>query len=157
MQTGFAAGIAAALDFGFHPVSGAIKELTAEQVAKVPEGFTNSIATLVIHMAATEINFAHRFQGKAVPDELKAEYLIDQPQKPLPAPQGETGATLVAKLEKARNLLKETIAQMSDADLDAEFEHPSGRKLSYRYLLSLLPHHQGQHYGHIQYLKRLID
>lgn len=156
MQSGFVAGISAALDFGVDRVKSAIAELNGEQVSRVPEGFKNSIAALVVHVAGVEMNFAFRLQGKTTPDELKAQYLLDQPQSPLPAPQGETGATLVAKMEQARNLLKAAFEQLTDADLNAEWEAPSGKKISYRYLLSLLPHHQGQHYGHIQYIKQMI-
>jgi len=159
MQSGFVSGIMAALDFGLGRLKDAIRDLTPEQLAAVPAGdsFKNSIATLVVHLAGTEVSFAYRFRGEAVPANLEAEYLLDKPHHPaLPAPEGETAESLIAKLEKARAILSEAAAQLTDADLDREWQGPGGRKMTVRTLLAILPQHQGQHYGHIQYLKRMV-
>ncbi|HEY8347046.1 MAG TPA: DinB family protein [Symbiobacteriaceae bacterium] len=156
MQSGFVAGIMAALDFGQNRIKEAIRDLSPEQLAAVPDGFQNSIATLVVHLAATEVNFAYRFRGEPVPDALRAEFLLDKPHDPLPAPEGETAESLIAKLDKARSVLTEAAERLTDADLDREWEGPGGRRMSVRLMLSILPYHQGLHFGHIQYLKRMI-
>lgn len=110
----------------------------------------------MLHTYGVETNFAHRLTGKATPDDLKVQYLLDQPQNPLPQPQGETAESLLAKIGQARALLQEAFSQMTEEDLSAEWEAPNGRKISHKYLVTLLPQHQGQHYGHMQYIKQLL-
>lgn len=158
MQSGFLEGIYTALEFGAQRMRATVQELTPEQLAAVPkaEGFENSVATLVMHVAAVEINMAHRLMGKELPAELKAEYRLDQPQNPLPKVEGETAESLLAKFDKARAVLREAFEGLTDADLDREWEGPGGRKRKFRELVQMLPQHQGQHYGHIQYVLRLI-
>lgn len=159
MQSGFVSGIMAALAFGQDRLKEAIRGLTPEQLAAVPAGesFKNSIATLVVHLAGTEISFAYLFRGEPVPQALQEAFLLDKPHKPtLPAPQGETAESLVAKLEQARSILTQAVEQLTDEDLDRDLPGPGGRKMSIRALLSILPQHQGQHFGHIQYIKRMV-
>lgn len=157
MKSAFIAGMYEALSFGQQRMKAAVAELTPEQLAQVPNGMQNSIATLVVHTAGVEANFAHRFLGQETPADLKAEYLLDQPQSPLPAATGETVESLVAKMEKGRAILHEALSQLTDADLDKEWVSPAGKAFTYRYLLSILPNHQALHTGHIQYLKRLNE
>jgi hypothetical protein len=155
MQSGYLTGITATLDFGLGRLKTVLEGLTPEQLTQVPAGLKNSIATLILHMCGTEINMAHRVTGKAVPVELKEALNLHLPQNPLPAATGETVASLLVKLDQARMLFKESISQLTDKDLEKEFEFPNGRKATYKYLCTLLPHHQGQHLGHIQYIKML--
>lgn len=155
MQSAFVAGMYEALSFGQQRMKAAFAGLTPAQLATVPTGLKNSIAMLVVHTAGVEVNFAHRLKGEATPDALKAEYLLDQPQSPLPVPQDETVESLVAKMDKARAMLQETLNQLADADMDREWVSPAGKAFTYRYLLSILPNHQALHTGHIQYIKML--
>lgn len=154
---GFVAGIAGALDFGSTRVKAVYAGLTPDQLTYVPPGLGNSIATLVVHVAATEVSFAHRLRGETVPDELKVEYLIGQGQNNmLPVASGETPETLTAKLEKARSIVLGALAGVTAADMDKTHEISGGRVITGRWMLSLLPNHQSQHLGQMQLIKRLL-
>lgn len=152
---GMVAGIAAALAFGQQRLKATIKELSPEQLTAVPAGLTNSIATLVNHVAGVEANLAHRLMGQTTPEELKAEYLLNLPQSPLPVAVGETVESLTEKMDRARSLLSGALANLSDADPTREIAMSGDRVATLRWLLALLPVHQAMHLGHIQFIKRL--
>ncbi len=154
---GFAAGIAAALEFGVTKAKDLIKDLTPEQLEAVPSGFSNSIATLIIHTYGFEGRLSFGFQGRKVPDDVAAELLLNLPRtQTLPVVTGQTAESLTAKLEKGHGLFLETLGQLTEADLDREIEMGPNRKVTIKFLLSLLPHHQGQHYGHMQMVKKAL-
>lgn len=153
---GFVAGVAAALDFGAQRVRANIAGLTPEQLLAKPAGFSNAIATLVVHLCGAEVSFAHRLMGKTVPDELKATYLLDQPYNPLPTPAGETVESLTAKMEQARSILMEALSKVTAADLERKFPFGPEREGTGRWMLALLPNHQAQHLGHIQMIKKQL-
>ena len=154
---GFAEGIGAALDFGFGRVKDVVKDLTPAQLEAKPEGFGNSIATLIVHTYVLEARLGYSFQGKQVPEEVAAELLMNLPRtQTLPEVQGQTAESLLAIMEKARGILKEGLAALTEADLDRELMMGPDRKVSIRFMLSLLPQHQGQHYGHMQMVKKAL-
>jgi uncharacterized damage-inducible protein DinB len=157
MQSQYLAAIMAALDFGYARMQSVLEGMTPEQLATAPAGLKNSAAALVLHTYGTEVNFAARLTGKQVPQDVKESYLLHIPHDPLlPQPQGETAQSLTAKMEQARAGLKAAFEQLTDADLEKEYEMPNGTKRSFRALVNLLPQHQGQHFGHIQYIKQLV-
>ncbi len=154
---GFAAGIEAALDFGVARVKDLIKEMTPEQLETVPNGYTNSVATLIVHTYGLEGRLGYSLRGQEVPEEVTRELLLHLPRtQTLPEVKGETAESLTAKIEKARGLLKEALATLTEADLDREMPMGPGRTVSVRFILSLLPQHQGQHFGHMQMIKNHI-
>jgi uncharacterized damage-inducible protein DinB len=131
-----------------------IEGMTPEQLAQRPAGFNNSIATLVNHVAATEVNFSHLLLGRKVPDELAAEYLLDRPQSPLPQPEGETVESLTAKVEKARAILREALGTLRAGDLERLIDRPNGNQVSVRWLLTLMGYHISLHNGQMQMIKQ---
>lgn len=151
----FVAGVAASLDFGFRWIQALVEELTPEQLARVPAGFRNSIATLIVHTAGSEIYYAHRLTGTEIPDELKLEYLLDKPLSPLPAATGETAQSLIAKMVKAREVLLKAIARVSEADLLREANFGPDQQ-GVRWVLSLLPNHQAMHLGQVLLIKQHV-
>lgn len=151
----FVAGVASSLDFGLRWLKGIVGDLTPEQLAKKPAGFHNSIATLIVHTAGSEIYYAHRLAGTEVPDDLKREYLLDKPLSPLPEPVGETAESLTAKMVKARAVLLGAMAGVSEADLAREAGFGPDQQ-GVRWVLSLLPNHQAMHLGQILVIKQHI-
>jgi uncharacterized damage-inducible protein DinB len=151
----FVAGVASSLDFGHRWLQGVIKELTPEQLAALPTGFHNSIATLVVHIAGSEIYYAHRLMKADVPDNLKREYLLDKPLSPLPVAVGETPESLTAKLTTARQILLAAVAKVSEADLDREADYGPDQQ-GIRWVLSLLPNHQAIHLGQVLLVRQHI-
>jgi len=148
-----AAFVLSTLELGRGNLLRQIQELTPDQLAAKPEGFKNSIATLLVHIAATEVNFCHRIIGKPVPEELKVEFLLDQPHSPLPAPVGATVENLTARLEKSLNFLRETLQGLTEIDLTRVIPFGPDRGGTVQWMLALLAGHQAQHVGHIQLLR----
>lgn len=137
------------LEFGRGRLLNNIKAMSPEQLAQKPEGFKNSIATLVVHLAATEVSFAHRIMGQPVPEELLAEF---PPHKEalLPEITGETVDGLKAKLDKSWAILLGAVEGLKAADLNREIQMGPERSATVAWLLNLLPVHLMLHTGHIQ-------
>lgn len=146
----------ASLDFFRPNMLRGIEDLTPEQLATLPEGYNNDIATLCLHLAATEMVFAHAITGERIGDELKAEYMITAPGGKLPRPEGETVASLTEKLHKSRSYLGEAMAKVTDESLDREFPIGPERTATIRWALALLPIHLALHMGQMQMLKKHI-
>lgn len=153
---GYAAGCFGALDLGRQRMKQYTDGLSPAQLAQVPAGLANSIATIIVHVCGTEVSLAHRMLGETVPDSIKAEYLLDQPQSPLPAATGETVESLHARMDRSRALLVAALGRLSAADLDREIEFSGGRRPTLRWVLALLAYHQSLHLGQIQMVKRLL-
>lgn len=152
----YIAGIATAMEFGRAALKRNLQGLTPEQLSATAPGFANSIATLVVHLAGYEIVCAHRILGTPMPDELKVEFLRDQPQTPIPAAVGETADTLVNKLDRSRAYLMKVLATVTPDDLDREFQLGPDRSATVRWVLGLIPYHQDEHLGQILLLKKLV-
>ncbi|HYF92802.1 MAG TPA: DinB family protein [Symbiobacteriaceae bacterium] len=132
-----------------------LEGLTPEQLVQTPAGFNNSIAALVVHVAAAEVSFAHMIFGKEVPAELKADLLLDRPQSPLPQPADETVQSLAAKLERSERLIKEALSTLKAEDLDRELSFGT-QPLTMRWLLSLITYHATNHFGQLQMIKQRL-
>lgn len=143
----------APLDFGLARLIATLQKLTTEQLTAKPAGFKNTIATLAVHIATTEINFAYRIQGKPVPEELLAEY---PPHKEefLPEITGETVESLVAKLQKGRGIFLEVLKGLTAADLTREMPAGPERTVSVAWMLALAPYHIALHTGHIGMIRQ---
>ncbi|MFO7273253.1 MAG: DinB family protein [Bacillota bacterium] len=150
------------LAFGLRTIKGAIRDLTPEQLAFVPPGLANSIATLVLHIAATELIVAEHMSGRQAPDELRRAVLLDRytpaPGAPIaPADPGETAESLIAKLERARAEVLAVLEALTPADLERTFPFlPGGRPQPLTFFLHLLPFHIASHYGQIAIIKRFF-
>jgi uncharacterized damage-inducible protein DinB len=148
----------ASLEAGQRRIFDLIAPLTPEQLEQVPAGLANSIATLVVHVAATELRMASRLRGPGaeIPAAQRAAYRLDLPQNPLPAISGETADTLRNKAVQARALLREAFAGLRAADLGRELAAGPDRTITPRWMLVMLPLHQVQHYGQMQMVRRLL-
>lgn len=142
-----------ALDLGRARLVSTMKTLTPEQLEHKPEGFKNSVATLAVHIAATEVSFAYRIMGQPVPDQLAAEF---PPHRggALTEITGESAETLLTRLEKSRSILQEAVAGLTAADLTREIALGPERAATVAWLLALLPVHLMGHVGHIQMIRQ---
>ncbi|HYG57957.1 MAG TPA: DinB family protein [Symbiobacteriaceae bacterium] len=138
------------LEFGRGRLVANIKDLTTEQLDKKPAGFKNSVASLAVHVAATEVAFAHRFMGKPVPEDLLVEFPPHKMTDPLPEVTGLTAQEVVGRLERSRSMLLEAVQGLKAADLRQEIALGPDRTASFEWLLALLPVHLASHTGHIQ-------
>lgn len=120
----------------------------------MPAGFRNSIATLLCHIAGSDMAFAHGLTGRTMSDELRAEYFLGRNDGLLIEPKGETKESLLAKLDKARAALKEALLQIASEDLDKTIERPNGMQVTLRWYLTVIGIHASVHIGHIQMVKQ---
>lgn len=150
------AGVWYAYKFGRGRFDRLLAGLTPEQLAQRPAGFHNSIAALVLHVAGTEVGFAHLLWGTEVPEDLKAEFLLTQRAQTLPQPEGETAESLIAKLHKAEGMIKEALAGLKAEDLDRVVT-PMGSEVTLRWLLSLVSYHATNHFGQLQMIKQHLS
>ncbi len=152
----YIAGVVTPMEFGRAALKRNLQGLTPEQLSATAPGFANSVATLAVHVAGYEIVCAHRILGTPMPDQLKAEFLRDQPQNPIPVATGETVESLTEKLDRSRAYLMNVLAALTPDDLDRTFEMGAERTATVRWLLGLIPYHQDEHLGQILLLKKLV-
>jgi uncharacterized damage-inducible protein DinB len=141
-----------ALEFAGQRLPKFIEDLTEEQLFQVPAGFRNSIATLLCHLAGTELSFAHTFTGRRMSDEQKAEYFLGRNDGLLIEPKGETKESLLAKLDIGRAALKEALLQVED--LEKTFPGPGGNEATTRWFLTVIAIHPSLHLGQMQLVKQ---
>jgi uncharacterized damage-inducible protein DinB len=152
----YLASVAASVEFAKVRATRFIQGLSQAQLDATPAPFPNSIATLVLHIAATNVHFAHSLRGAQVPAALQAEFKLDQPQSPLPTATGETVESLTEKLERSTALLVETLGQINDPQLDAEIPFGGENTATNAFLYGVVTLHGHQHIGQIQMLRRLV-
>ncbi|HEV7620991.1 MAG TPA: DinB family protein [Flavisolibacter sp.] len=133
-----------------------IKDLSAEQINKVPAGFNNNIVWNLGHMIAAQQSVCYRRAGLPliVEDSFFTSY------KPDSRPDGYVGPL---EIDRIKALLISTLDQF-EADYEKHIfsNYPAW---STRYglqisgideAISFLPWHEGLHSGYIMALKRLV-
>lgn len=138
-----------ALEFGRARLWHAVKDVTDDQLSVKPHNFPNDIATLILHIGASEVSLCHLIMGKDVPDHLVQMFLIDKRTNVLPRPEGETIASLKEKLATSLDVVREAYKGLTDADFDREVSLGK-TNATVRWIVGLLPMHQLLHEGHIQ-------
>ncbi len=142
------------LEFGRERLLKEVEGLTEEQLFTVPAGFRNSIATLLCHIAGSDMAFAHNLSNRTMPDELKAEYFLGRNDNLLIEPKGETKESLLAKFDRSRAALKEALLQLTAEDVEKTLERPGGMQITMRWMLALVGYHATLHIGQIQMVKQ---
>lgn len=143
-----------AMQFGRGRLARLLQGATPEQLATRPAGFKNSMAAVLMHVGAANVNFAHWMLGKPVPADLKAEFLLDQPESPMPQPEGETVESLQAKLDKSVGIVREAMATVKASDLERPVTIGGDTQVTMRWLLSLVAYHCSDHFGQLQMIKQ---
>lgn len=140
------------IGFGRGNLNRLLGKLNDDQLLVKPENFNNDIATLVTHIAATEVSISHLLQGKPVPEEIAVDFLLDQPPSPLPQPQEATVAQLQHKLETSLQQVETAFQGLTEEDMGRIIPFGPELQASVRWLVALLPTHQFLHLGQIQML-----
>jgi uncharacterized damage-inducible protein DinB len=143
-----------AVEFAMPRLLKFIDDLTEEQLFQVPAGFRNSIATLLCHIAGSELSFAHLLTGRQLSAEQKAEYFLGRNDGLLIEPKGETKESLRAKLDTGRAALKETLLQIQPEDLEKTFDGPNGNQATTRWFLTVIAIHPSLHMGQMLMVKQ---
>jgi hypothetical protein len=134
-----------------------IKDLSVEQLNKVPQGFNNNIIWNIGHLIAAQEGVCYRRSGLEPPS---GEDFF-QAYKPGSKPEGFVDE---AETERIKSLLFSTLDKL-DADYDASI-FKTYTSVVTRYgielaniedALNFLPFHEGLHIGCILALKRLVS
>jgi uncharacterized damage-inducible protein DinB len=150
----FAGYAVAALDELTERLFDLIADLPQEALDYVPEGATNSIAMLVVHMAWAEAGWIARVTHAPVPADLE--------QRLQPGRQGASGelppfsadgGALIALCQRVRREVT-VPALVALADVDAEVPDPQ-RPMTVRGVLMHLIWHWTYHSGQVGLLRRL--
>jgi uncharacterized damage-inducible protein DinB len=133
-----------------------VADLPEDQLAFVPEGTTNSIAVLVVHMAWAEAGWVARVTGRAIPDEMAARLA--------PGGQGDNGdlAPYTASADALIGLCEDVrqgftmpaLAAVEDSDAQVG---GAQRPMTVRGVLMHLIWHWTYHSGQVGLLRRLWE
>ncbi|MEW6522606.1 MAG: DinB family protein [Bacillota bacterium] len=145
----------AAVEFARSRVIALIKDLSPEQLATRPQGFRNSLSSLVVRCAGAKASFAAMITGQPVAPDLRSELYLDQPSSPLYQPEGETVTTLEAKWEKAHAVLRSALAAVKGDSFDRSVVRPGGgHSFTLRWLMTLITFHTPDHFGQMVMIKQ---
>lgn len=122
-----------------------------------PNDSYNSTAQLIKHIMYVDLNWVYRIKGQSLPQSLRDQHgpMIDANNR-LPMVKGKSLDTLISDYEGVITLLKETCAQISDADLDTivTFGHENEKKATIRWGLWHMADHSRYHQANINQLRK---
>ena len=117
----------------------------------------NSTAQLIRHIMYVDLNWVYRIKGEPLPESLKEQYgpMIDANNR-LPMVEGVTLNTLMSQYEGVLQMLEDTCAQLTDADLDnvVTFGHHNEKQATIRWGLWHMADHSRYHQAHINLLRK---
>jgi uncharacterized damage-inducible protein DinB len=145
---------AAALDELRERLYDMIADLPQEAMDFVPEGATNTIAMLTVHMAWAEATWVAKITGVPIPPELESRLSPGKqgPSGDLP-PLSAGASDLIALCRRVRDEI--TLPRLSAlADIDAEIPDKT-RPMTARGVLMHLVWHWTYHSGQVGVLRRL--
>jgi uncharacterized damage-inducible protein DinB len=136
----------------FRRLSSLVSGMTPEELA-----FTgpveNSTATLVAHLALTDLAYLHEIMGRQMPDALEAEFGPYQtPDGKLPRVTGKSAADLLARYGQVMELARTNLKTLTDAERPVAVPW-WGRPATVRFVLWHMAQHSIHHQAHIQLLK----
>ncbi|WP_419876307.1 DinB family protein [Candidatus Pristimantibacillus sp. PTI5] len=124
---------------------------------KGPNNNFNSTAQLIKHIMYVDLNWVYRIKELPLPQSLKEQYgpMIDENNR-LPMIKGISLNTLISKYEDVFMMLKDSCAQLTDADLDkvVTFGHENEKKATKRWGLWHMADHNRYHQAQINQLRR---
>ena len=131
-----------------------IRDLSQEALDFVPEGTTNSIAMLAIHMAWAEAGWIARVTGTAIPPALEGRLLPGRQDATgdLPASSASVEQLIEACHAVRLEITKPALAQVEDIDVEIGSEQ---RPMTARGVLMHLVWHWTYHSGQVGLLRRL--
>ncbi len=124
---------------------------------KGPRNDSNSTAQLIQHLLYVDLNWVYRMRGEPLPSALRERHgpMIDTNNR-LPMLKGKTLDALLSDYEGVIDLLKDTCARLTDADLDrvVSFGLENEKRATIRWGLWHIADHSRYHQAHINLLRR---
>lgn len=142
-----------------------VKDLTPEELTRVPDGLVNSVGTLLLHVAAAELWWIQEvLKGEKVPADIARQVGLDIDRGPdfsghLKQAEPRDVGYFFEKLDYARGITRELCLDLKSADLDTiKIGEREGRRFEVpvRWILYHVFEHEARHRGQTLMLKRLI-
>lgn len=125
----------------------AVANLTPEELDRVPIAGANSIAVLVTHLLASELDWLGTAAGRSVTRNRDAEFEV----------RNREAAALASQVEACGRQVPELIDWAFDAGLETVRQHArTGRPVSVAYCLLHSIAHTAEHVGHVELTRQLV-
>jgi len=139
-----------------------LENMSPEELDVVPDWGSNSIGTLLYHLAAIEFDWTftdlQRRDEEAFPAGFRDWFPVDvRDEDERLSPVVESMQRHLDRLEWVRGHLLYTLGTMSDADLDSTFnEGGPGQEVGGAFILHHLMQHEAEHRGQIGEIKAAL-
>ncbi|PTM57969.1 DinB family protein [Desmospora activa] len=133
-----------------------VHDMSQEEIDYLgPAGNVNSTATLIQHLAFTDLEYLHCIKGEAIPEALMAEYGPDRTEdERLPVVKGQQVDQLLASYRRVIDLIEDYLQTCTDEDATATVTVPWWpESASVRYVLWHMAGHSMFHQGQIRRLR----
>lgn len=119
-----------------------------------PAGDRNSIATMVLHIAGTNLQWVYKlFLNQPIPDHLKERFLFHDGESVMPEVTGLTADELLARHQESVEHVRQYLLTLTDADLDRRVSMGPNADATFRWGLWHLAEHSMLHQGHMRWLR----
>lgn len=120
-----------------------------------PTGDDNSTASLLAHLALSDLSFARHCFGTEIPVDVRARFGPNRDEAGrLPVVTGVPAAELLDRVDTAHGYLRRGMAGLQDTDLDRVLPLFRGNDGTLRWVLWHVADHHMLHQGQIRTLKR---
>lgn len=128
----------------------------AELEYKGPLGDRNSIATLILHLAGTNLNWVYKLmQGRPVPEELRERFIFHEGDGPMPEVVGLSADELLSRHRESVEHDQGYLMTLTDTDLERTVSLGEDPEIeaTFRWGLWHIAEHSMLHQGHIRWLR----
>jgi uncharacterized damage-inducible protein DinB len=144
------------IENAFKRLTNAVKEISQAELEYLgPAGNKNAIATILGHLALTDIVYLHAIMGVPEPPELQQEFgPYFEPDGTLPKVAGKTAAELLERYQGVIDRIRDYLKTQTDSDAErvvkvAWWSQPA----TVRYVLWHIAGHSMLHQGQIARLR----
>jgi uncharacterized damage-inducible protein DinB len=124
----------------------ALEGLDMAQLDRAPAPETNSIAVLVTHACASELDWLHTAAGRTMQRDRDAEFRA----------RGQSAEQVAAAVERAATEMPALVRAAVSAGADATRRSRAGRELSAAWCLLHALDHLAEHVGHAELTRQLV-
>lgn len=144
------------IDDAFHRLQRLVGDMHPKELEyQGPNGRLNSTATLVMHLAVTDLSWVGSIGGVPIPPEVRARYgPLEGVHGRLPEIQGYTAHQLLDLYGEVQARMRGMLRTLSDANLTRVIQLPGRPDTTVRWGLWHIAEHSMLHQGHIRWLKQ---
>lgn len=146
----------AQLENAFRRVSRQVSGMTDKELHyRGPDGSINSTATLVAHIAYTDLEYLHRIKDEPIPPLLEGQFGPSPVEHgPLPTMTGHTAAQMLERYQRVLSMVRDYLRTQTDGDARRPVSVPWWPEpATVRYVLWHMAGHSMFHLGQIARLR----